>query len=506
MRITLLSIAGLLLTASAAYAQDSLRNTTPSIGKEQHSINNIRYVDLHVNRRGWSYRIPEFPKEKELKPSYLDACPATWSGGWFIGASAGGSVFAGEPIGCEDLSGRIKPAVQLTIGKWLVPSFGLRLHYLGHELVNGDIESQNYHSLNADMMIDIASIGSKGIPKQRVSLIPFAGYGITWNTDVNAHPLSLHYGIIGTVRISRHLDLNLELSGTSTFSDFDGIGSGSSFGDRIFCASLGLSYAIGCGHAGQRIIDAGPYMEQNHRLMDQNNELETVTSRLLSELSEKDRAIAEYRKILKIKGWLSSLPDTLTQMQTDEAECITLGYPYNSYNGLNYLLERLHDQSDMAEKGDNIRDSEKLRTAEKPLENVAQGSNGTEGESPVASPTDYRRLIDEGKACLGAPILFFFAMNSTRLTDPLQEANLKEMATIASRYNLRITITGAADRATGGTEKNRRLSIERSDYISSELQRLGVRKEQIQCCSQGGIDAYTPTAANRHTRVELFLQ
>ena len=97
-------------------------------------------------------------------------------------------------------------------------------------------------------------------------------------------------------------------------------------------------------------------------------------------------------------------------------------------------------------------------------------------------------------------------MNSTRLTDPSQYANLKEIASIAGKYNLMIRISGAADSATGNTDENQKLSKSRAEYISSELQKLGISSNRIHCEAKGGIDAYEPSAANRNTRVELFLQ
>lgn len=48
-----------------------------------------------------------------IKPAYLTgAVIPSWRDGWFLHLSGGVSAFVGSPIGCDDLFGRIKPALQ----------------------------------------------------------------------------------------------------------------------------------------------------------------------------------------------------------------------------------------------------------------------------------------------------------------------------------------------------------------------------------------------------------
>ena len=49
---------------------------------------------------------------RPLKPAYLtNAVEPSWADNWFIGVSGGTSAFLGSPLGCEDLSGRLKPTL-----------------------------------------------------------------------------------------------------------------------------------------------------------------------------------------------------------------------------------------------------------------------------------------------------------------------------------------------------------------------------------------------------------
>ena len=50
--------------------------------------------------------------------------------------------------------------------------------------------------------------------------------------------------------------------------------------------------------------------------------------------------------------------------------------------------------------------------------------------------------------CIGTPIYFFFALNTTHLTDTSQRLNLDELARVAKKYSLSVRVTGVADSST----------------------------------------------------------
>ena len=110
----------------------------------------------------------------------------------------------------------------------------------------------------------------------------------------------------------------------------------------------------------------------------------------------------------------------------------------------------------------------------------------------------------EGK-CIGAPIYFFFALNSAQLTDASQVLNLDELARVANKYNLSVKVTGAADSITGTCNINQSLSVSRAGFIVSELERRGIPIQRIAQIYRGGISDHTPAEANRHTKVELYI-
>lgn len=120
-----------------------------------------------------------------------------------------------------------------------------------------------------------------------------------------------------------------------------------------------------------------------------------------------------------------------------------------------------------------------------------------EGDNPMV-------VNHASDSCIGAPVYFFFTLNTARLTDVSQKLNLDELARVAKKYDLHVRVTGAADSSTGTSGINDSLSQSRADFIVSELKQRGIPAERITKISRGGIADHLPTEANRHTKVELF--
>lgn len=110
------------------------------------------------------------------------------------------------------------------------------------------------------------------------------------------------------------------------------------------------------------------------------------------------------------------------------------------------------------------------------------------------------RIEKSNDSCLvGTPVYFYFKLNSTKLVDKSQLANLDEIVRIAKEQDLTIHISGAADSATGTSRINRRLSKDRAKYIGKLLIKRGIEKEKLKAVSLGGINQFSPKEANRFT-------
>jgi outer membrane protein OmpA-like peptidoglycan-associated protein len=97
-------------------------------------------------------------------------------------------------------------------------------------------------------------------------------------------------------------------------------------------------------------------------------------------------------------------------------------------------------------------------------------------------------------------------LGTANLTDESQQINIDAIAKAAKQYGLVVRVYGAADSATGNAEINNKLSADRARYICSQLKQRGVPNSHISLSSEGGIDDYSPTEANRNTRIELHFK
>ena len=105
---------------------------------------------------------------------------------------------------------------------------------------------------------------------------------------------------------------------------------------------------------------------------------------------------------------------------------------------------------------------------------------------------------------VGAPIYFFFILNTDRLTDTSQLINLDGIARIANKHGLHIRVSGAADNATGNETLNKSLGLYRAEYIKVQLIKRAAPDSHIEIVSEGGIDDYSPNEANRNACVRLL--
>lgn len=497
----------------SCYAQESVTVNNPTTKEFEAAtvnLNNIKYVTLRsigTVENDYNAIQSEGTEEffKALSPSYLNVRlhGGNAATGWFISVQGGAAAFVGDPIGCDDLFGRVKPTLKVDVGKWINPVFGTRLQYQGFELKSGDLNQQRYDAAHVDFLWDLLSSNRYMDKEPRFALVPFLGCGIIRNRDADTHPFSLHYGLQGSVRLSNHFDLNLEIGCINTFKDFDGAGCQHQLGDQLLNASIGFSYKLRSKYSHRRVIDAVPYIEQNNVLLAALKQSRTEKRLLTDDLAKKDRILTEFKKILEIKGRLAKA----FQDANIDRDSHSLGYPYNNYSGLNALRRRLSVAQDTSEPvyDDSIQSqppSEDLNAA-KTLSDISKDS--CPPDFCNMDDDSYLALIRDNKVCIGAPILFFFELNSDKLTDKSQIANIKEIAQIVNDYNLKITVTGSADSATGNDSINQKLSSIRADYIIEEFTKLGVARANIKKEAIGGVSQYATNEANRNTCVRLFL-
>lgn len=427
---------------------------------------------------------------RQIEPTYLKevTVPSAWSSNWFVGMSGGISTFVGKPHGKGNLFDRMKPSMAIEAGKWFTPEIGGRFSFQGFQFKDASKNVRDYNMVHADFLWNVTNSFAKDhATTQRWGFIPYAGCGIIHNEDNGKSPFVINYGVIGQYHLTKRLAVNMELGGATTFRDYDGVGASNKFGDNLFTLSAGLTFNI--GKVGwKKVVDATPYINQNKWLADYTNDLLVRNQKLSKAHAEDANVIAEMRKILEIEGLLKAYANRLTyNADSTEHRC----YPKNDYSGLNSLRARLAHK-DWNGKGKPNADG-------RSIEYRFSASDSVIWNKYISEMTD-------GNKCIGSPVLFFFKIETSQLVDTSQMANLDELARIAKDYHLKVSVVGAADSATGTDEINNPLSKSRAEFITQQLILRGVDKSMIFSKSKGGIDKYSPVAANRHTAVRLFVK
>ena len=226
---------------------------------------------------------------------------------WFIGIGAGAQMYFGDHDKQMRFVDRLTPNFELYFGKWFTPGLGIRLGangykikgvsgWTGHNLAHPNVNYKNYAGYivdwnpatqtgkvyqhtpanigyplyeteqqyihaHADVLFNLSQLIC-GYNEDRVySLIPYAGLGFAASLEkasvsgAHSHELSANVGILNRFRVSRALDINLDIRGAFFNDHFDqedasltpqgkiALTSGR-WGEGLLTATLGVSYNI----------------------------------------------------------------------------------------------------------------------------------------------------------------------------------------------------------------------------------------------------------------------
>ena len=202
-----------------------------------------------------SYMASDRRPSASAQPAQLPATKASLKSGyklsgigdnWFASANFGMSSFLGHPKGCTDFFGRNQFTTVVGIGKWHSPYFGTRIAYQGFKFTSASLLKQDYQNYHADFLLNVSSFyHADHSVLSRWNVSPYIGGGIIHNATMEKTLFGLSYGILGSYRICERLHLNMDLGGTTTFQDFDGIGKKNHIGDNLLQGSIGITVSMG---------------------------------------------------------------------------------------------------------------------------------------------------------------------------------------------------------------------------------------------------------------------
>ena len=162
---------------------------------------------------------------------------------WFIGAGFGVQEFAGNPKSDLSFSEMMTPAVNVYVGKWLTPGSGLRLGYNGATFKDNQGDDVPYFNIHGDYIWNIHNTFFGYKPMRIWNFSPYIGAGWAASRGDNTNDgFSINFGLYNTFRFTDAVSGTLDLGGMLADKEFDlQISDDYSF-DKIFMASVGVSY------------------------------------------------------------------------------------------------------------------------------------------------------------------------------------------------------------------------------------------------------------------------
>lgn len=179
---------------------------------------------------------------------------------WFV--SAGGTYAATyssqEAVGVPTspfLRERTNYGGMVAIGKWVAPSFGVRLKVEGIErkvLINRtiyhDLEQWNAHF---DALFNLSNLLVGYNPKRVWNFVPYVGFGVARNMSDNVYGASYNVGLLNNIRLGQRVNFFVDFYAHAVAAKFDGLAAGShSFWasrhwDKQLGAAVGLTFNLG---------------------------------------------------------------------------------------------------------------------------------------------------------------------------------------------------------------------------------------------------------------------
>lgn len=222
----------------------------------------------------------------------------------FIGVAGGINIYQGEN---DSHGNHIAPALDISVGKWVTPSVGLRMQYSGLKAngwssykspyATGKPDAKGFYkekfntmNLHADVMWNISNaIG--GYKATRLwNFVPYVGFGWARSAANNQHKneLAFTYGLLNNIRVSNLIDINLEVKQMVVNQRFDGVATGAT-GEDMTTITAGLSFKLNRNTferpAAAVVVDLAPYNNKIANLEGELSDAKAAAKRLADELA-----------------------------------------------------------------------------------------------------------------------------------------------------------------------------------------------------------------------------
>ncbi len=230
----------------------------------------------------------------------------------FVSVGSGLQVMFSDHDKQCDFADRLAPALDVAVGKWFTPGIGVRLMYSGlsvkgatqnnshstgapvpgkgghgYWLTEQEFDVANFH---ADVMFNISNLFFGYNEKRIWNVSPYFGLGLArvWESP-SSKDVAANFGIINSFRITKRLDINLDVRSMIVSDHWDGE-AGKRKHDAIVSANIGLTCRLGKTNWDRsKTVYRTDYGELNS-MRDRLNSLMAENARLKDALAKKPTA------------------------------------------------------------------------------------------------------------------------------------------------------------------------------------------------------------------------
>ncbi|MFA6677118.1 MAG: hypothetical protein WCS34_05965 [Bacteroidales bacterium] len=240
---------------------------------------------------------------------------------WFIGIAGGVNMYFGEYDSKADFTDRLSPALDISLGKWLTPEYGVRLQWAGLSakgmtlpgayFQDGSVNSEGYAKekfnvsfLHADFMMN-ASNFFFGYKQDRIwNAIPYVGVG--WaSAEGEENEIAMSAGLYNTFKLTDRLDLTAEARALFVNQRFDTV-VGDDEAEGMGTISVGLAYDISKVNSFNTYVPVKPdysrYKKLIRMLKGENSDLKDENGKLAKDLANERAKQPEVKIVKEVKA------------------------------------------------------------------------------------------------------------------------------------------------------------------------------------------------------------
>lgn len=216
-------------------------------------------------------------QENSYAARKVDSRTIFFKGDFFVGVGAGPSVYFGEQERAMKFHHRLAPAMDVYIGKWIIPCLGVRVAYSGGRafgVTNADNafvystgkvyehypksgnkalfkQRFNYFGIRGDLMLNFTTLFLGHDPDRLYDFSFYGGLGMAKVYDeLEASRFGLSFGVFNQFRLTKSLDAVLDIHCTAVPEDFEhetgsrpGVDPNGLYShDGIMTAAIGICY------------------------------------------------------------------------------------------------------------------------------------------------------------------------------------------------------------------------------------------------------------------------